>query len=114
MTKRYIEFILSNEEHMNEIRRLDNYVKGNHSEGSKEHDKDYIEREFRKLIEDNYYFDSDCDPYYVIGEGYESAIGHNVPRLLILAIEGERKRRHTRKRHPKKSWQRLRELGLEE
>jgi hypothetical protein len=128
MEKQYIECILKNEAHLNRIKELqklwDEYldcmmdgietnIDGVFVPNSKIHDAEYIENEFKKLVEDNYFFDHDCDPYLVIEEGYTSALSSNYLFPFINTIEEEQKRRHTRKRHPKKSWERLKVLGLE-
>ncbi|WP_144504931.1 hypothetical protein [Bacillus mycoides] len=119
MEKQHIEFLLENEEHLKQLERLsklwNEYIDGafNGIANSKEHDKDKIQADFNKLIEENYLIDSDCDPYGVIEEGLLSAVVTGHPHILLSAIKQERERRHTRKRHPKKSWERLKELGLE-
>lgn len=129
MSKQHIEFILKNEDHKKQLERLSKLwheyvdymldrkeftVEGVSIANSEEHEKGYIQGEFEKLIEDNYFIDDDCDPYGVIEDGLQSALITGDPKILVMAIEEERKRRHTRKRHPKKSWERLRELGLED
>ncbi|MDR4163692.1 MULTISPECIES: hypothetical protein [Bacillus cereus group] len=128
MEKKYIEFILENEEHLKRIEELqkiwEEYVdfalnevettaNGVSIADSKVHTAEYVESEFVKLIEDNYFFDDVCDCYGVIEEGYHMACFNNHPQMLIDDIKHERERRHTRKRHHKKSWERLKELGLE-
>ncbi|WP_338470912.1 hypothetical protein R4Z10_19395 [Niallia sp. XMNu-256] len=128
MTKQYIEFILKNEEHLKQVKELqklwEEYVDyhindieisadGTNVPESHTHTTQYIGDEFRRLIEDNYYFDQDCDPYYVIEEGYEQALFSHHLIDFIHAIEDEQKRRHTRKRQPQKMWEKLKDLGLE-
>lgn len=128
MKKKYIEFILENQEHMKKIQELDNISKeiGDHLLGkiertsngiliseSKVHDLSYLERELERLIEDNYFMDNDCDCFGMIEQGYMHALYNHFPLDLIEAITTEQTRRHTRKRHPKKSWEKLRSYGLE-
>lgn len=84
MSKQFIEFILKNEEHLKWVKELqklwEEYVdyhindieitaNGIYVRDSQIHDTQYISDEFQKLIEENYFFDPDCDPYYVIEEG---------------------------------------------
>lgn len=49
----------------------------------------------------------------MIEQGYEEAYFHHEPEMLIDVIKEEQKRRHTRKRHPKKSWEKLKSFSLE-
>ncbi|MCU5575861.1 hypothetical protein V7166_17190 [Bacillus thuringiensis] len=128
MGKKYIEFILENQEHMQKIQELEiisreymDYLLGKlqiDSKGvsiscSKIHTKENIENEFQQLIEDNYFLDADCDFFGLIEYGYNQALHELSPQELIAAIKCEQKRRHTRKRHPKKSWEKLKSFGLE-
>ncbi|MGG6447378.1 hypothetical protein [Pseudobacillus badius] len=128
MSKQHIEFILNNEEHLRQLKRLsklwneyiDYVLKGVEftSDGvsiadSKEHDKAYIQTKFEKLIGENYFIDPDCDPYGVIEDGLLSARFMGDPAILLSSIKKEQEKRHTRKRHPKKSWEKLRAIGLE-
>ncbi|WP_242488068.1 hypothetical protein [Bacillus sp. TH13] len=128
MGKKYIEFILENQEHMKKIEELESisteYMdysldkleitsNGVSISDSKVHNWGYIESEFEKLIGDNYFFDNECDYFGMIEEGYELAYFHHSPKMLIDAIKKEQKRRHTRKRHPKKSWEKLKSFNLE-
>ncbi|MEC2564548.1 hypothetical protein P9X88_21970, partial [Bacillus thuringiensis] len=46
-------------------------------------------------------------------DGYNQAYFHHSPQMLIDAIKKEQKKRHTRKRHPKKSWEKLKSFSLE-
>ncbi|WP_338452786.1 hypothetical protein R4Z09_13540 [Niallia oryzisoli] len=128
MSKQYIEFILKNEEHLKRVTELqklwEEYVDyhindiemtadGIYVRESKIHDTQYIGDEFKKLIEENYFFDPDCDPYYVIEDSYEQALLSNHVVEFINAIEEEQKRRHSRERQPKKMWEKLTAMGLE-
>jgi hypothetical protein len=116
MTKQYIEFILQNEDHLNQIRELSkpwNEWVATHDTSEELHNRMHEnETEFKKLIESNYFFDEDCDPFYCIQDGYIHALDYN-PMELIDAIEKEQERRHTRKRKPKKVWEKLKAYGLE-
>ncbi|MFD2681188.1 hypothetical protein [Bacillus seohaeanensis] len=129
MEKQYIEFILQNEDHVQQIERLsklweehldcvfegiETTTDGVFVPDSEFHKPVYIEEEIKRLVEDNYYFDHECDPYYVIEDGYNQMLGMGHPSLFIDSVQHEKKRRHTRKRHPKKSWEKLKALGLEE
>ncbi len=128
MAKQYIEFILKNEKHLQRVQELqklwEEYVDyhinnieitadGVYVRNSKIHNTQYMSNEFQKLIEENYFLDSDCDPYYVIEEAYEQALLSSQVMDFINAIEEEQKRRHLRKSHPKKMWEKLTAMGLE-
>lgn len=84
MQKKYIEFILENQEHIKKIKELDNISKeiGDYLLGkiertssgiliseSKVHDWGYLEKELEQLIEDNYFIDNDCDCFGMIEQG---------------------------------------------
>ncbi len=119
MEKKYIEFILENQEHMKKIEELEKISReymdylldkleitsnGVSISDSKVHNWGYIESEFEKLIVDNYFVDNECDYFGMIEDGYNQAYFHHSPQMLIDAIKKEQKKRHTRKRH-------LKELG---
>jgi hypothetical protein len=94
MEKLHIELIMENEEHLSRIKHLEKIFE------SKIYEFDYIDREFRKIL-DNYYVDHSIDKYSVIEDGLEIALGHGNPALLISAIEDEQERRKKRKRKTK-------------
>ncbi|MCU5275058.1 hypothetical protein OCA15_20865 [Bacillus cereus] len=81
MQKKYIEFILENQEHIKKVKELDNISKeiGDYLLGkiertssgiliseSKVHDWRYLEKELERLIEDNYFIDHDYDCFGMI------------------------------------------------
>ncbi|MED2033018.1 hypothetical protein P4V74_17370 [Bacillus thuringiensis] len=128
MEKKYIEFILENQEHMKKIEELEKIsreymdylldkieITSNDVSisDSKVHNWGYIESEFEKLIVDNYFVDNECDYFGMIEDGYNQAYFHHSPQMLIDAIKKEQEKRHTRKRHPKKSWEKLKSFSLE-
>ncbi|MED2105322.1 hypothetical protein P4V98_31260, partial [Bacillus thuringiensis] len=97
MEKKYIEFILENQEHMKKIEELEKISReymdylldkleitsnGVSISDSKVHNWGYIESEFEKLIVDNYFVDNECDYFGMIDDGCKCQDKHVHFRLF--------------------------------
>ena len=120
MPKQYIEFILHNDAHMQEIDRLQAIYYEVVREildckYTREDQLSKIIKEVKNLVESNYSYDPEIDIMGTIKKEWDDLMREKprVPNMIIFAIEDEVEKRLKRKRPYTAMWDKLELLGLD-